>query len=204
MLAFQSVVADRLRRVNAARQRHFVGTGAFNLVRATAYRAIGGHEPLRLEVVDDLWLGGLLFRRGFRSRLWIAARDLTVDWGGTPARLLRDVEKNMFAVLRYRTWLALPLGAAGLALVAATWTAPSWGGTAGVVALGAFFATALPTTELARRNGWAPIPGLLAPFGRCVLPLALLRSTLRTLWRGGVHWRGTFYPLAMLRGGQVP
>jgi len=203
VLAFQSVVADRLRRVNAPRQRDFVGTGAFNLVRTEAYRAIGGHERLRLEVVDDVWLGGLLFRRGFRSRLWIATPEISVDWGGTPRQLLRDVEKNMFAVLRYRTWVALPLGLAGLLLVATTWSAPWWAGRVGFAALGAFAATAVPTTELARRNGWPLLPGLLAPFGRALLPLALLRSLLRTLWHRGVSWRGTFYSLAELRRGQV-
>lgn len=203
LLAFLAIVLERLRRVNAARQRSFVGTGAFNLVRTDAYRTIGGHERLRLEVVDDLWLGGLLFRRGFRSRIWIATREVSVDWGGTPAKLLRDVEKNMFAVLRYRTWVALPLGVLCLLLVVATWTAPWWAGRVGLVALAAFAVTAVPTVELARRNGWPLVTGLLAPFGRALLPVALLRSTLRTLRKNGVSWRGTFYPLAELRRGQI-
>ena len=203
LLAFLAVVLERLRRVNAPRQRSFVGTGAFNLVRTDAYRAIGGHERLRLEVVDDLWLGGLLFRRGFRSRIWIASRELSVDWGGTPAQLLRDVEKNMFAVLRYRTPVALTLGIVVLLLVVATWTAPWWAGRIGWAAIAAFAVTAVPTVELARRNGWPLVTGLLAPLGRALLPVALLRSTLRTLRKNGVSWRGTFYPLAELRRGQI-
>ncbi|MBL8749331.1 MAG: glycosyltransferase [Planctomycetes bacterium] len=203
LLAFQSVVADRLRRVNTTPQRAFVGTGAFNLVRADAYGAIGRHEGLRLEVVDDVWLGGLLFRAGFRSRLWIASRDLSVDWGGTPGRLFRDVEKNMFAVLRYRTVAALLLGIGGVALVLASLSAPWWAGAPGLAATAAFLATAVAPIVLARRLGWPVASALLSPLGRLVLPLALLRSTLTTTWRGGVSWRGTFYPLAELRRSQA-
>jgi hypothetical protein len=31
----------------------------------------------------------------------------------------------------------------------------------------------------------------------------LLRSTVLTLWRGGVIWRDTFYPLSELKKGVV-
>jgi hypothetical protein len=50
---------------------------------------------------------------------------------------------------------------------------------------------------------WPFFAGLLAPFGRLLLPIALLHSTVRTLLGGGVSWRGTFYPLVELRRGQV-
>ncbi len=203
LLAFQSVVADRLRRVNTTPQRAFVGTGGFNLLRTDAYCAIGRHEGLRLEVVDDLWLGGLLFRAGFRSRIWIASRDFAVDWGGTPRRLLRDVEKNMFAVLRYRTLAALTLGVGGIAVVLGSLSAPWWAGAPGLAATGAFLATAIAPIVLARKLGWPVAAALLSPLGRFVLPLALLRSTLCTTWRGGVSWRGTLYPLRELRRGQA-
>lgn len=203
VLAFQSVVAERLRRVNTTPQRAFVGTGAFNLVRTGAYHAVGGHEALRLEVVDDVWLGALLFRAGFRSRIFLAPHDLVVDWGGTPAKLLRDTEKNMFAVMRYRTLVAIPLALLALTCVVASLAAPWWAAAPGWCATAAFATTTIPTVALARRMGWSVAAGLLSPIGRLLLPVALLRSTLRTLARGGVAWRGTFYPLAMLRSGQV-
>ncbi len=31
----------------------------------------------------------------------------------------------------------------------------------------------------------------------------MLNSTVKTLWRGGVRWRETFYPLALLRAHTV-
>ena len=150
-----------------------------------------------------VWLGALLLRNGFRSRIFLAPDDLVVDWGGTPRKLLRDVEKNMFAVMRYRTWVAVPLALAGLVLTLGAVTGPAWAGLAGCGALAAFLLTTAPAILLARRMGWSVRDGLASPFGRLLLPLALLRSTLQTLRRGGVVWRGTRYPLAQLRRGQV-
>jgi hypothetical protein len=43
--------------VNRDRPGSYVGVGAFNLVRASAYRRCGGYEALRLTVVDDMKLG---------------------------------------------------------------------------------------------------------------------------------------------------
>lgn len=203
LLAFHLTVQRRVAAVNAARQRSFVGTGAFNLVRTAAWRAVGEHHPLRLEVVDDVYLGALLFRAGFRSRVWFAARDLAIDWGGTPTDLLRVVEKNMFAMVRFRTWLALLLLLLTTALLAVTFTAPWWCGPLGWAALGAYATTALPAARFARRLGWRLAPASLVPLTRLWLVVALARSAWITLRQRGVRWRGTFYPLAQLRRGMV-
>lgn len=203
LLAFHLSIARRVAAVNAPRQRAHVGAGAFNLVRTDAYRAVHGHLPLRLEVVDDVGLGLLLFRAGFRSRVWSAAREVAIDWGGTPGRLLRVVEKNMFAVLGYRTWLAsLLLGLTGL-LLGATMVGPWLAGPVGGAAWVAYGSTALATVALARQQGWPALAGWLGPVAALWLPIALARSVAVTLWRGGVRWRGTFYPLAELRRGRL-
>lgn len=203
LLAFQLTVQRRVAAINAAKQRTFVGTGAFNLVRSDAYHQIGGHLPLRLEVVDDVWLGYLLFRASFRTRVWFAGDDFAIDWGGTPRELVRVVEKNMFAVLRYRTWLALLASFGGLGLLAATFAAPLYGGWLGWLVLASYLATGLGGVALAHKLHWDALAGLLVPFARVLLPMAMLNSTWVTLRQGGVRWRGTFYPLALLRRGQV-
>lgn len=203
LLAFQLVIQRRVAEVNGHKQKGFVGTGAFNLVHTDAYRAIGGHLPLRLEVVDDVWLGCLLHRAGFRSRVWFAPRDFAIDWGATPRALVRVVEKNMFAVLRYRTWLALLAVIAAFALVLGSLAAPWHAGAIGWWCCASYLATGIPGAVLARRMQWNPLAGLLVPLSRLLLPIALLNSTWVTLRQGGVRWRGTFYPLAQLRRGQV-
>lgn len=202
LLGFQLSVQRRVRAVNAARQRSFVGTGAFNLVRTAAYRAIGAHEPLRMEVVDDVFLGGLLFQHGYRSRVWFAGEDFVIEWGGTPLRLIRVVEKNMFAMLRYRTGLALALTFASISLLTLSLLAPLFA-PVGWLTLLAYLAGSLPALLLAKRLHWRPLAALCMPLARLVLPAALLHSTATTRCRGGVQWRGTFYRLEELRAGMV-
>jgi hypothetical protein len=203
LLAFVLSALRRIAAVNGARQRGFVGTGAFNLVRTDAYRAVGGHLPLRLEVVDDVWLGCLLLRGGFRTRVWLAPRAFAVDWGATPREFVRVTTKNMFAVLRYRTPLAVAAIVSASALIVLPFVAPWLAGPWGFVPLGACALTALPAALLARRLDWPPLTGLLVPIANLVLPIAMLHSTWVTLRQGGVRWRGTFYALATLRRGQV-
>ena len=43
-------------RAHLAASKYFVGVGAFNMVRAETYRAVGGHDRIRLQVIDDLFL----------------------------------------------------------------------------------------------------------------------------------------------------
>lgn len=203
LLAFVLSAMRRIAAVNAPRQRSFLGTGAFNLVRTDAYRAVGGHLPLRLEVVDDVWLGCLLFRAGFRTRAWLATRAFAVDWGATPRAFVRVTTKNMFAVLRYRTAVAAGVVVLSIALIVLPFAAPWLAGPWGFVALGALVATVLPAALLARRLGWSPLAALFVPIAQLVLPIAMLHSTWVTLRQRGVRWRGTFYPLATLRRGQV-
>jgi hypothetical protein len=43
--------------------------------------------------------------------------------------------------------------------------------------------------------------GLTEPVGALIFSWMLARSTIVTLWNGGIEWRGTFYPLEELKKG---
>ena len=54
-------------RVSDPKSRAYVGVGAFQLIRRSAYEKIGTHRRLAMEVVDDMKVGKLVKQAGFRS-----------------------------------------------------------------------------------------------------------------------------------------
>lgn len=188
---------------NRNRRWAIVGVGAFNLVRATAYRSVGGHAPLRMEVVDDVKLALLLRRAGFRTRIFDAHRDLEVHWAPTLIGFFRALEKNMYASVEFNPLFALLAVTAPMILWATTLFAPLTGTLAGQAAGLALATTVLPGLLAARRTRTNPLLALLVPFLFPTVAIAIGWSTVMTISRGGIVWRGTFYPLADLRRGVV-
>jgi hypothetical protein len=79
-----------------AHSRHHVGVGAFNLIRAEAYRAIGTHRAIAMRPDDDIKLGKLVKKRGFHQDV-VYGRDLIiVDWYASPGELIDGLMKNAF------------------------------------------------------------------------------------------------------------
>jgi glycosyltransferase involved in cell wall biosynthesis len=204
--AFAIGLVVYMARANRDRRSGAVGIGAFNLVRADAWRAIGGHTHLAYEVVDDLRLGTLLRRGGFRTRACVALEDVEAEWGGTLHGIVRALEKNVFANLGYSVWKTLELVIA----LAAMWTgalvgpfASARGALGGWAALLAMMSLAIPSAAMARRAGDQILPAVFTPIATIVLAWAALNSMLVTLRQGGVVWRGTLYPLSELRARRV-
>jgi glycosyltransferase involved in cell wall biosynthesis len=184
--------------------RAHVGIGPFNLVRASAYRRAGGHAPLRLRPDDDLKLGKVLKRHGARQAFVAGQGLVTLPWYGSWRELRDGLMKNLYAGVEYRTvlvvfgaaahvlGLALPplalLFADGLAL----WLQ---------IANWALFAVA--GALVARGFGTAWWAGAVLPFWALAGAWLMVRSTALALWRGGIEWRGTTYPLAQLRANVV-
>lgn len=192
---------DAFRKAN--RDKQGVGFGAFNLVRVDALRDIGGFETLRMEVVDDHQLGLLLHRNGKRTRGFFGGHDVEMDFARTPAAVVRALEKNAFAIIRYRIWIACLSAVISGAMVLGAVAGPFTGTFTGLAASVAFLALSVPGVMFARRFNWPVSAGLLAPLGFIVVLTAGANSIVKTLWRGGVRWRDRFYPLDELRRGMV-
>lgn len=181
-----------------------VGVGAFNLVRAEAYRAVGGHEPIRLRPDDDLKLGKLLKRAGFSQGLAGGVGQVAVPWYDSVGAMIQGLEKNAFAAVEYRPLavLAATLGVTVMHL----WPFVALGlvrGPAGwlyLLASGVLWGSA---AAAARRMGLSPWLGLGFPLAAAVLLGIQWRSMLRNYYHGGIRWRDTFYPLAALRANRV-
>jgi glycosyltransferase involved in cell wall biosynthesis len=203
LINFSAGLVNYAASANRDDPRSMVGVGAFNLVRAEAYRVIGGHEPLRLEVVDDLKLGLLLRRAGFRSRAFGSEGDVEVHWSPTARQLILALEKNMFAMLEFSVVRAV-IAVSGLSVFfGVALAAPFFGGVAGLAALGGWLTTLVPALMMARRARWGVLPALLTPVMTPIVVVAIANSAWATMRQGGIRWRGTFYPLEDLRRGRV-
>jgi len=211
LLAAMLLYAGRAFTVHTPRLGGYMGVGAFNLVRADVYRSFGGHEPLRMEVVDDVKLGLLANRAGARTATRFAPRHIEVEWAGSARSFVGLLRKNAFASQDYSTprvalialtmlWMLL----APLASIAVLLShAPVGVRAAAVVCVLGYLATLLPGALIARRFGWDALAVALSPLGHWVVLGAGLNSAAHTLRAGGVRWRETFYPLAALRRGVV-
>jgi Glycosyl transferase family 2 len=182
--------------------RAYMGVGAFQLVRRSAYEACGTHRRLAMEVVDDMMLGKMLKQEGFRSGVGVAQEFVSVRWHAGLGNLIRGVTKNFFAALGYNVPFVVAATAAVLLLNVAPFVGVIWGHGWVRVLAGISVAIALAFhagVDVVMRV--SPLYALTHPLGAVLFGYMLVRSTVVTLWRGGVEWRGTFYPLEDLRRG---
>lgn len=199
------IIGARPWAIENPRSRASIGVGAFNLVKRAALERTPGFAWLRMEVVDDIGLGQLLKRSGVRSSLALGRDRVSLHWYHSLPEMLRGTEKNAFAALArfdYLRLLAFVLIYPALEispLLAFLPVSVNWlPGVGGVALLCAVFAIAL----IARWLRQPLLPGLLFPFGAVLVAFAALRSGVLALVRGGLMWRGTLYPTALLRAGQ--
>ena len=186
------------------RRKNAIGIGAFNLIRRDSYRKAGGHAAVRYELIDDMALGKILKRSG--ARQVFARHDglISVHWHPGIRGLVRGVEKNAFPGLRYNLFLGVL--APWLQLVVA-W-APVFGfflpgPVPWICALAAWSGVLLCYREVARTVNIKLWHAVTMPVGVTLFLYAFVRSMVVTLRRGGVVWRGTFYPLEDLKRGRV-
>jgi glycosyltransferase involved in cell wall biosynthesis len=189
--------------VNRDKRKSFMGIGAFNLVRATAYRQCGGYEVLRLTVLDDMKLGLLLRRAGKRTRAFMGGDDVECHWGTSVWGMVKLMEKNYFAAVDYRFGLVIGLVLFVSALLGVLFLALICHTAIGLIAVLSPFSLVLPAAILARRLGWSWSCALFVPFVFPVFVIGMLNSAWVTLRQGGVRWRETFYPLETLRSHNV-
>ena len=182
----------------------YAGIGAFQMIRRSAYEAIGGHRPLAMEVVDDMKLGKLVKAAGIRSGVAKAWKELRVRWHAGVANLVRGMTKNFFAVVGFNVWNAAFQIGMVLLLCVFPWVAlpflRGWALLFDSIAVGMAIAT---HGGVSLEAGVSPVYAITEPIGALIFSWMLARSTIVTLWSGGITWRGTFYPLEELRRGMV-
>ena len=186
------------------KSRHHIGIGAFNLIRADAYRAIGTHRAIAMRPDDDLKLGKLVKKHGFRQDVVYGQDFVIVEWYSSLREMIDGLMKNAFAGVEYSL---VTLAGATLALVLVhVWPFIGLATTHGVarVLYGASVAFIVllfwtSTGYAAGRLGYV----LAYPAAALLFMYVMWRSALVAVIRGTVTWRGTAYPLAQMRANRI-
>jgi glycosyltransferase involved in cell wall biosynthesis len=189
----------RLWKVPDPRARDSFGAGAFNMIRRNAYHAVGGFEKLRLEILEDVFLGMRVKLAGLSQRIILGPNLVRLRWMNGTFGVVELVEKNGFAVTRFRTGLHL-LACLSFVMHAvvplAAITSGGWNTVAGVLTYVGLILCYQASRRVTRVPVWCAL--IFAP-AVLLVGWSFLRSMSLALARGGVIWRGTLYPLEELR-----
>lgn len=186
------------------RWRDAIANGQFLMFRRASYEAIGGHEAVRGEVVEDLALAQLVVRRGLGLSVRMAEGALATRMYRSLPHMLEGWSKNLLIGARktlppaLQPWIAPASALSGLVL----WIAPPLvflGSLAGFGSSGALTWSAGAVTvsvlfwgAFTRRMGGPAWYGVLYPLGAMVGLFILFRSWIRG---SHVEWKGRTYVL---------
>ena len=183
----------------------YVGLGAFNLVRRTAYEAVGRHRRLALDTADDMKLGKLFKDAGFRQELGLAPLMLRVRWQSGVGGMARGLEKNVYGSFGYRlsrfTLALVGLWVTHFLPYLTVWVDHPW--TRGPSGFSLLFLLGFYIGSVWNEKSGSVFYWLAHPISVLLLTWIMLRSVGLALWRGGVRWRDDFYTLETLKRNQV-
>jgi glycosyltransferase involved in cell wall biosynthesis len=186
------------------KSRGYVGIGAFQLVRRSTYEAAGTHKKLAMEVVDDLKLAKIMKQAGAQSCVGVADEHISLRWHAGLGNIVRGVTKNFFAAAGYSLFLVVAhcfiIFLVSLLPFFAVTFLHGWALGFAILSIVIAIAFQASVALVLKAN---PLYGLTHPLGCVVYLYMVLRSTVVTLWRGGVTWRDTFYSLDELRRGKI-
>jgi hypothetical protein len=188
------------RKVGDFRSKVSAGVGAFNLVRASAFRAIGGFRRLALSVDEDMRLGQALKYAGYGSGVALGKSLVSVRWQVGVGGMIRGLEKNFFTGAGYRL-LNVVVAVVGLIVIGMVphvglFVGPWWSRALGAVGVGSIAAI---LAMMRRPGGVAWYHALVLPLPALACIVALVRSAALAVRRRGIRWRDHHYPLDELR-----
>jgi glycosyltransferase involved in cell wall biosynthesis len=200
--ALSSIVWLEPWRVSDPRSRKYFGFGALQALRRDTYEAIGTHRRLAMEMVDDIKLGKLAKQAGLRSGVAIAGDQVSLRYLEGLKNIVRSISKSAFAACGYRTGLVAGGVFATIVLYISPFVAVLFAtGLQRALAAISVLCLLVPHARGLIAIRVSPLYAATHPLGAAVLCYILLHSMIVVLWRRGVLWRDTFYPLDDLRKG---
>jgi hypothetical protein len=186
-----------------AKSKAYFGVGGFNLVKRAVYDACGGHEPLKLEILDDLALGKTIKARGFKQAVLYGDELVALEWYPSVSALFKGLEKNAFAAMGFQKRQLI--AAIGVTLAVHVWP---WfavvltRGLEQIIYLAVLLAMTLLYAAFLSAFKWSWASLLALPVLGLLEVALLLNAGLTVMAKRGVTWRGTHYSLATLRAAQ--
>jgi glycosyltransferase involved in cell wall biosynthesis len=196
-------VTQRPWRASDPGAKEAVGVGSFNLLKREAYFQAGTHGAIRLRPDDDMRLARLLKDAGYSQGVAYGAGCVSVEWHQTLGGAVKGLKKSIFPGVDYR--LSAIVAASLLLFLTNIWPF------AGIflarrrlirLLFGADVLAVLAMYAYGPRvSGYSlPTPyAALHPFGMGAFVYVAFRSAYLALAKGGIEWRGTFYPLRELK-----
>ena len=179
-------------------KRDAIGIGAFNMVRRDALMQIGGLEPQRFVVLEDVTLGRRFKAAGLPQRVAFAPLQVLVHWASGARGLMRVMTKNIFSSVNFNPLLMLGV-CLWIVVFCLAPLAGIWWWTTSLPCLVVMctitmaYRTMGQLSRIDARYGW------LYPLGALGFMYAMVRSMVVVWFQRGVRWRGTHYPLRELR-----
>ncbi|TAE30954.1 MAG: glycosyltransferase [Candidatus Kapaibacterium sp.] len=197
----------RLYSLRKPQSEAFIGVGAFNLVRKSAFLKTPGFEWLKMEVIDDLGLGMMMKRSGARCDAVNGVGLVHLEWYATLGAVAQGFEKNFFAGFgQYSTPVMLWRITQIAAMVYSPYFAALWAwfvqgemSLAYAILCVHFILPVIAAFILQKRLPFHPFFFGTLPVSFFLVIGMMLRSAWKTVRNGGILWRGTFYPLETLR-----
>lgn len=206
LFGFALSLATSQPKVSDPKSKAHIGIGAFNLIRSQVYKNIEGHSLIRLRPDDDLKLGKLVKRAGYRQCFAKCGELFELEWYESVAETIRGLEKNTYAgaeysVLRVITRLIIFFLFCYLPFVG-LFSPDTKVRIISAISVLFSLGTMAYQGQMIKRAPFSAAVGF--PLAVFLLGWIIARAAFLAHWRRGIIWREHFYSLQDLRTNSVP
>jgi chlorobactene glucosyltransferase len=196
------------RKVNDPNRRDAIANGQFILTKRQVYEAIGGHESVKDQIVEDKAISEQVKWNGYRlivadgqavarTRMYTSLPEMWEGWTKNIYLGLRDQTGLLFlgvfgAIVALLAALFLPVWP----LLGIAWLTNSGGWMAWTVLLESLIFWGyliVVRARVARAMKISPWYALTTPLGAAVFAAMMITSAFRVLSGKGVRWKGRIY-----------
>ncbi len=176
------------------------GIGAYNLIKKSTYLDIGTHKAIALCPADDMKLGKLIVMNKYKQQVVWGRELLQVKWQDNFVGTIKGLEKNSFPSFNYSLWNVILMILPSLLIQIYPFIGIMVGGLFSRILCGLVILIIFVLyCSYKKYSGVLLWYIIFHPLISLIMLYALLNSTYKTLSKGGIEWRGTKYPLDLLK-----